>query len=55
MGSITIGDSAGAHFSLPAKYFNSTLWHKNTFNDLIPRLMNEFDLPMESGGTGFEP
>lgn len=45
MGSITIGDSAGAHFSLPSKYFNSTLWNKGTLHDFIPRLFNEFDIP----------
>ena len=47
-----IGDSAGAHFSIPEKYFNVTMMGKGTFNDFLPRLADELDLPHESGYTG---
>jgi hypothetical protein len=33
-----IGDSAGAHFSIPEKYFNASMIQKGTFDDLLPRL-----------------
>lgn len=55
MGEITIGDSAGAHFSIPPAYFNVTMWTDTTFNDLLDRLMDEFDWPELSGGSGFLP
>jgi acyloxyacyl hydrolase len=47
-----IGDSAGAHFSIPEKYFNASMIQKGTFDDLLPRLADELDLPHESGYTG---
>lgn len=49
---IVIGDSAGAHFSVPPKYFNVTMWEKGTFSDLIPNLSNELDFPELSATTG---
>lgn len=54
MGSITIGDSAGAHFSLPPKYLDGAMWNNETFSDFIPKLENEFDIPQKSPGTGFK-
>lgn len=51
-GVAVIGDSAGAHFSIPEKYFNVTLMGKGTFSDLLPRMADELDLPHESGYTG---
>lgn len=32
------GDSAGAHFSIPEKFFNVTMMHHGTFKDLLPRI-----------------
>lgn len=54
MGSATIGDSAGAHFSLPPRYLNVSMWTNTTFHDFLPRIMDEFDWPEESAGTGFK-
>jgi acyloxyacyl hydrolase len=51
-GVAVIGDSAGAHFSIPEKYFNVSMMKKGTFDDLLPRLADELDLPQESAYTG---
>ena len=51
-GVAVIGDSAGAHFSIPEKYFNASMIHKGTFNDLLLRAADELDIPHESGYTG---
>lgn len=53
MGSIVLGDSAGAHFSFPPNWFDVSEWTNTTFDDLVPRAANEFDLPMMSATTGF--
>jgi acyloxyacyl hydrolase len=52
MGVAVIGDSAGAHFSIPEKYFNVTMIQKGTYNDLLPRLADELDIPQDSAYTG---
>ncbi len=48
-----VGDSAGAHFSIPAKFMDASLMGNGTFKDLLTRLANEFDVPHESGYTGY--
>ena len=40
LGIAVIGDSAGAHFSIPEKYFNASMIKKNTYNDLLQRVAN---------------
>ena len=52
LGLAVIGDSAGAHFSIPEKYFNASMIQKGTYNDLLARAANELDIPHESGYTG---
>ena len=37
---MVIGDSAGAHFSIPEKYFNVTMIKKGTYDDLLDRAAN---------------
>jgi len=49
---VVAGDSAGAHFSIPEKFFNVTMMGKGTFSDLLPRVADELDLPFESAYTG---
>ena len=51
-GVAVIGDSAGAHFSIPETYFNVTMIDKDTYHDLLPRLANELDMPEDSAYTG---
>lgn len=46
-----VGDSAGAHFSIPEKYFNASMIVKGTYHDILNRIADELDLPMESGYT----
>ena len=46
-----IGDSAGAHFSIPEKFFNVSIMGNGTFDDLLPRVADELDLPQESAYT----
>jgi len=53
MGYAVIGDSAGAHFSLPASWFNGSEWKEGTFDDFATRGLDEFDLPHYSGWTGY--
>jgi acyloxyacyl hydrolase len=45
LGVVVAGDSAGAHFSIPEKFFNVTMMGKGTFADLLPRVADELDLP----------
>lgn len=40
-----LGDSAGAHFSIPEKYFNVTMIKKGTYKDFLVRVADELDLP----------
>ena len=47
-----LGDSAGAHFSIPERYLNVSMMHKGTYKDLLQRMADELDVPHESGYTG---
>lgn len=40
LGVAVIGDSAGAHFSIPEKFFNASMIAKGTYNDLLARVAN---------------
>jgi len=51
-GVAVIGDSAGAHFSIPEKYFNASMINGTTYHDLLQRAADELDIPHESGYTG---
>lgn len=53
MGIAMLGDSATAHFRIPAEYLTARDWNESTFNYLLPLLENEGDWPMLSWGTGF--
>lgn len=53
MGIALLGDSATAHFRIPAEYVTARDWNSSTFNFLIELLENEGDWPMLSWGTGF--
>jgi acyloxyacyl hydrolase len=55
LGYAVIGDSAGAHFEIPPQWFNASDWNETTFTDIIPRALDELDLPHWSGWTGYEP
>lgn len=48
-----IGDSVGAHFSIPGEYLNASKINSTTYNNVLANLMNEFDLPHFSAATGF--
>jgi acyloxyacyl hydrolase len=50
-GVAVLGDSAGAHFSIPEKYFNVTLMQKGVYHDFLKRAADELDLPHESAYT----
>jgi acyloxyacyl hydrolase len=54
-GVAVIGDSAGAHFSIPEKYFNASMINGTTYHDLLQRAADELDIPNESGYTGNTP
>ena len=51
LGVAVVGDSAGAHFSIPEKYFNASDIKKGTYHDILRRVADELDLPFESGYT----
>lgn len=51
LGVAVIGDSAGAHFSIPEKYFNVSMIEKGTYKDILVRVADELDLPHESAYT----
>lgn len=54
MGTILLGDSAGAHFHLPPAWFTSRNISVEAFQDLLFILENEIDWPMLSSATGFK-
>lgn len=53
MGSVLLGDSAGAHFHIPPQYLTSRDLSVDVFKDLFFILENEFDWPMLSSSTAF--
>lgn len=50
-GVAVLGDSAGAHFSIPEKYMNVSMMTKGVYHDFLRRAADELDLPMESAYT----
>lgn len=44
-GIAVIGDSAGAHFSIPEKWMNVTMMTKGNYHDFLYRVADELDLP----------
>lgn len=48
-----VGDSVGAHFSIPPEYLTASKINGNTFNNFVANIANEFDLPHQSMTTGF--
>lgn len=52
-GFAVIGDSVGAHFELPPTWFNGSAWNSTTFDDFVPRALDEFDLPEYSGWSSY--
>jgi len=55
IGVVVIGDSAGAHFSIPERYMNASMINKTSYGDLFSVVSNELDWPHMSGYTGFGP
>ena len=53
MGVAVIGDSAGAHFSIPEAWVNVSQWSAKGFSDILIRALHELDRPHYSGYTGF--
>jgi len=53
IGIAVIGDSAGAHFSIPPQYLTAKLINNDTYKDLLTVLEDELDLPHKSSYTGF--
>ena len=54
MGTVLLGDSAGAHFHIPPAWFTSSELSEETFKDLFFIFENEFDWPMLSSSTGYK-
>ena len=54
MGTILLGDSAGAHFHIPPAWVTSSELSEEAFKDLPFILENEFDWPMLSSATGYK-
>ncbi len=53
MGTVLLGDSAGAHFHIPPAWMTSKEMSEAVFKDLFFILENELDWPMMSGATGY--
>ena len=55
MGIAILGDSAGAHFSIPEEWFRADTWNSSSdpFQDWKIAIGNELDWPMMSAFTGF--
>ena len=54
MGTVILGDSAGAHFHLPPAWFTSKELSVEAFQDLFFILENELDWPMLSSATAYK-
>lgn len=54
MGIAVVGDSFGAHFSIPPSYMNASEINSKTYSDLVSCIEDEFDWPERSFSTGFE-
>lgn len=54
MGTVLLGDSAGAHFHIPPAWLTSTELSEEVFRNLFFVLENEFDWPMLSSATGYK-
>jgi len=52
IGMILLGDSAGAHFSIPPEYITASKIGPDTYKDIIKLLENEGDWPQTSSSTG---
>ena len=53
LGVAVVGDSAGAHFGVPASWFNLSEWNLGALDNALYRILHELDLPHYSGYTGF--
>lgn len=53
MGTVLLGDSAGAHFHIPPSWLTSSELNVDVFKNLLFILENEFDWPMLSSATGY--
>jgi len=53
-GVAVIGDSASAHFHIPAQYMEPGVWDNTTFHNILMIAENEFDWPMFSAYTGHQ-
>ena len=49
---VILGDSAGAHFSIPPNWMRPTTFNSSTFDNFLMILTNELDWPMLSWATG---
>lgn len=54
LGVAVVGDSFGAHFSIPPSYMNASEINESTYVDLLSCIENEFDWPERSAFTGYE-
>ena len=54
MGTVLLGDSAGAHFHIPPAWVTSSELSVEVFRDMFFILENEFDWPMLSSATGYK-
>lgn len=52
-GFAVIGDSVGAHFSIPPEYLTASKINATTFDNFLLNFANEFDLPHYSMTTGY--
>ncbi|GAM17791.1 hypothetical protein SAMD00019534_009660 [Acytostelium subglobosum LB1] len=55
MGVIVVGDSAGAHFSIPPQWLTASEINSTTYNGMIEIIANEMDWPQRSTYTGWNP
>jgi acyloxyacyl hydrolase len=54
MGTMVIGDSAGAHFHIPPEWMTAGEINEKTYQNLLYIAENELDWPMLSSVTGYE-
>jgi acyloxyacyl hydrolase len=52
-GTIILGDSAGAHFHIPASWVTASEMNSTVYSDLLYIAENELDWPFMSSATGY--
>ena len=55
LGTVVVGDSIGARYEIPLKWFDASKWKREIFTGMSSHLQGTFNVPQYSGFTGTCP